>query len=105
MATQHFPFDLTKSHAQQLKSCMVQLENGNQLLNSLVDTLSVMLDGNDGTQAAHFNYIVSKFGFGTVDVITANETAKAAFEELTALRLALTPIQAALLQAIAKFRQ
>ena len=75
------------------------LDTGNDVLN----VMQQMLDG-DGSQAAHFTYFVSKFGFAD----TAG--AKAAWDELNSMMAKLntdgsvSSVNAAVKQIIAKLR-
>ncbi len=72
-------------------------------LNDLLATMTLMIDG-DGSDAAHFSYMQSKFGFAD------NATAKAGYEELASALAKLNTdgsvsnVNAAILQLLNKFR-
>lgn len=105
MAITHFPTDLSKINAQQLRSVLNALEAGNKGINDHVLTMSNMIIGTIPTSnPADYAYMVTRYGFLAADTITANQTALAAFNELNSVKTALNSAQAALIQAFNRFR-
>lgn len=103
MAISHVQFDDQTQHGRILRRALSQLEDGLDLLNKIRDTMTMMVDG-DGSQAAMFTEVVTRFGF-------ANTTnAKAAWDELNSLLFKfntdadVTFVHAATVQALSKFR-
>jgi hypothetical protein len=75
MAVTHYQFNPSTQSGGRLRNVLNQTENGRL---GLIKELGVMtgdLDG-DGSDAAHFTNVVTRYGFGS------NEYAKAAWEEL-----------------------
>lgn len=103
MAVQHIQFNDQLPHGRMLRRALDQLEEAIAKLEDLISTVTLMIDG-DGSQASHFTYVTSKFGFAD------NATAKAAWDELNSLMFKLTTnssitdMYAALNQAFNKFR-
>lgn len=103
MAVSHITYNQGTQHGALLKTALAQLESGLDRGNEILATMARMIDG-DGSQAAHFAYMQAKFGF------TDDAGAKAAYEELASLLSKLntngsvTDVNAALMQAFAKFR-
>jgi hypothetical protein len=102
MATTHINFNDQINHGRDLRRCLQQMEESHQGLNDLLLVMAQMLDG-DGSQAAHFTYITSKFGFDS------DAKAKAAYEELNSLAskfntdASVSSVRAAMAQAFARF--
>ena len=103
MAVAHIAFDDQTNHGRILRRSLQHLEDGLEELEDLIATIATMIDG-DGSQAAHFTYVTTKFGF------SSDANAKAAWDELNSLKFKLTTnasvtdMNAALLQAFNKFR-
>ncbi len=103
MAVSHITYNQGTQHGALLKTALSQLEAGLQRANELKATLALMIDG-DGSNATHFAYMQEKLGFAD------NAAAKSAWEELNSLLFKLntngsvTDVNAALMQAFAKFR-
>ena len=103
MAVQHIAFNDQLPHGRMLRRSLQQMEEGMEGLRSSLATLATMIDG-DGTVADHFAYTLGKFGFSDV------ATAKAAYDELLALRAKLstnaqvTQVGSALTNAFNRFR-
>lgn len=103
MAVGHIAFDFHTPHGYLLKKAMDDFDSGLDALNDLFLTMGQMKNG-DGSQASHFDYAVTKFGF------TDNITAKAAYDELNSVLAKLntdasvSSVNAATQQLIAKFR-
>lgn len=103
MAVAHIAFNDQTQHGRLLRQFLNGLETSLDTGNDVLDVMAKMLDGN-GSDASHFAYFVSKFGFAT----TAD--AKAAFDELNSIMFKLntdasvTSVNAAMKQVIAKLR-
>jgi hypothetical protein len=103
MASTNLHFDDQSHHGRLLRSALHMLEGGHEALNDAVASMNHMKDG-DGSQAAHFAEVTSRFGFVT------DAKAKAGYDELNSVLFKLntdssvTDMNAALLQAFAKFR-
>lgn len=103
MASTNIHFDDQKHHGRLLRSALHMLEGGLDALNDAFASMTHMKDG-DGSQAAHFTELTSRFGF------TTDAKAKDAYDELNSLQAKLntnasvTDVNAALLQAFSKFR-
>lgn len=103
MAVSHITYNHSTPHGSQLANHLLQLEGGLEGLNDDLATMARMIDG-DGSQASHFTYMTGKYGF------ESDAVAKAAYEELQSAAAKLntnssvTDVNAALLQAFAKFR-
>lgn len=102
MAVSHISYTKGSPHGHLLAKALDDLRNGVNGLNLIFQTMNHMKDG-DGSQAAHFTYASSMFGFPSDDV------AKAAYDELNSLQAKLntnssvTDLNAAMLQAFHKF--
>ena len=103
MAVSHIAFDDQAKHGRLLRRALQQIEEGKDNLDDTIAAMALMIDG-DGSQAAHFTYMTTKFGFAS------DAASKAAWEELNSLKFKLstndsvTDVAAALAQAFAKFR-
>jgi hypothetical protein len=103
MSVPHIAFNDTTHYGQYLRNALVGLEVNLDRLNEIKDTMALMIDG-DGSQAAHFTYMTSKFGF------TDDATAKAGWDELNSCLFKLntntsvSDVNAALLQLFNKLR-
>lgn len=103
MSVAHLAFNDQTNHGRILRRALQQQEDGLDGLNDVISTLQLMIDG-DGSQAAHFAYATTKFGFSD------DATAKAAWEELNSLAFKLntnnsvSDVNAALKQVFNKFR-
>lgn len=103
MAVSHISYSASTQHGALLHSALGGLEAKFDDLNDIHATMALMIDG-DGSDASHFAYMATKFGFAD------NATAKAAYEELSSLLFKLntnssvSDVNAALLQAFNKFR-
>lgn len=103
MAVGHISYNTGTQHGAMLRNGLTLLEDGLDRLNDLKATMQLMIDG-DGSDALHFAYMQEKFGFAD------NASAKAAWDELNSLLAKLntdaqvSSVNAALLQAFAKFR-
>lgn len=103
MAVSHIAYSAGTQHGALLHSALGGLEAKFDDLNDIHASMALMIDG-DGSQAAHFAYMTTKFGF------SSDAVAKAAYEELSSLLFKLntnasvTDVNAALLQAFNKFR-
>lgn len=103
MAVSHLSFNDQLTHGRLLRASLNKLEEGLEELNDTLATMTLMIDG-DGSQAAHFTYATTKFGF------SSDANTKAAYDELNSLAAKLTTdasvsnVNAALLQAFNKFR-
>ena len=103
MAFTHVYFNDQIHHGRLLRRALQQLEEGLESLNDIFSALNHMKDG-DGSQAAHFARATTLLGFPD------DATTKAAYDELNSLQAKLntnasvTDVNAALLQAFAKFR-
>lgn len=102
MAVGHISFTNTQLGGQ-LQQALHEFNSGLDALNELFATMTQMKDG-DGSQASHFTYAVSKFGFPDTTA------AKAAYDELGSVLAKLNTdasvsnVHAAIGQLIAKFR-
>ena len=103
MAFTKINFNASLPHGALLRSALNNFESGRNGLNAVIACTQLMIDG-DGSQAAHFTEVMSRYGF------TDTATAKAAWEELNSLAAKLntdaqvTSVLAAINQALAKFR-
>lgn len=103
MALDHILFNDGLPHGRILRNALTQLENGLDSLDDCIKAIQHMIDG-DGTSATHFTYVQQRFSFADTTA------AKAAWDELNSLYAKLTTnvsvadVNAALLQAFAKFR-
>lgn len=103
MAISYLHFDDQKQHGRMLRRGLQMLEESRDLLVDTLATMTRMVDG-DGSDAAHFAEVVTRFGF------TSNANAKAAWDELNSVLAKITTdgsvsnTHAALEQAFAKFR-
>lgn len=101
MPVGHITFDAFTPHGKLLRDNITKLQDSIDKLNDLRESMIQMIDG-DGSQAAHFDYFIGKFGFLT------NEDAKACFEELASMLFKLNTdaqvsnVQAALNQFFAR---
>lgn len=109
MAITHLPTDGTKGYGSRMRSAVNAIDDGLRQLNDLIETMGLMING-DGSQAVHFDYIVTQFGFTAANGIAANEVAKAAWQELLSLQgklnvdSAVSNVHAAIRQAAARLR-
>lgn len=103
MAFTHVNFNDALRHGSMLRQALNNLEHGLDQLNDAFAAMIQMKDG-DGSQAAHFTEVQVKFGF------ESTAKAKEGYDELNSLQAKLnantsvTDLNAALLQAFAKFR-
>ena len=103
MAFTKIHFNTALPHGQLLRSALANLENGHDGINDIIAAAQLMIDG-DGSQAAHFEEVMTRFGFPSTAV------AKAAWEELLSVQSKLNTngsvsnTLAAINQAFAKFR-
>lgn len=103
MAVGHYEYDDQTVGGRLVRKLMNGVETVLDTGDDLLKTGAQMIDG-DGSDAAHFTYFAEHFGFET------NAIAKAAWEELNSLLskfrvdTAVTSVNAAMLQAVAKFR-
>ena len=103
MAVSHITFNDQLQHGRLLRRGLTQFEEGLETLNDLKAFLDQAKDG-DGSDAAHFTYATLKMG------TTSDAQTKALYDELASLLFKLntnssvTDVNAALLQAFAKFR-
>lgn len=103
MAIGHIKFDRATAFGALLSRGLDDLENAIDRLNDVFDVMTQMKDG-DGSQATHFDYAVSKFGFAT------NVDAKATYDELNSVlsklnvNTSVTNVNAAVKQILAKLR-
>jgi len=103
MAVSHIYFNEQSQYGRLIRRALNLIEDGLDNLNDTIGVITVMIDG-DGSQADHFTYATTKFGFGS------DADTKAAYEELQSLAFKLntnasiTDMNAALLQAFNKFR-
>ena len=102
MAATNFFIDTSKQHGSKLKSALNQLETGFDSLNDILANIPHMIDG-DGSSSTHFVEVTNRYGFPD------DATSKAAYEEIQSVMSKLntdasvTSVNAALLQAFAKF--
>lgn len=76
MAITHIKFDANTNHGRLLRRSLQQIEEAHEEVPKLLETMSLMIDG-DGSQESHFsNYILEAFGFGSA------ADAKACYDEL-----------------------
>ncbi len=103
MAITHIHFNDGLPHGRLLRSALSSLERGHDDLNAIIASIQTMIDG-DGTDAAHFDEVVTRFAFPSTAV------AKAAWGELNSLRFKLntnesvSDVLAAIQQAMSRFR-
>ena len=103
MAITKIHFNVGLPHGQLLRSALSSLENGHDGLNDVIAATQLMIDG-DGSQAAHFEEVMSRFGFPSTAV------AKSAWDELLSVQSkintngSVSNTLAAINQAFAKFR-
>lgn len=88
MAFNHISFSQSTVHGARLRSLLIMLEQGDDLMADVRDVMIQMRDG-DGSQNVHYAEVTKRFGFGDYDVTTGgaptdaqNAKAKAAFDEL-----------------------
>jgi hypothetical protein len=99
----HYQFNDQTQHGRILRRVMNGAESFLDEGADLLACIPQMIDG-DGSDAAHFTYVTSKFGFPD------NATAKAAWEEFQSVMGKITGdgsvtfVNAAIRQALAKFR-
>lgn len=103
MAFTHINFDSTGRHAALLRNWLTSidaiLDSGAKLM-SLIPT---MIDGN-GSDAAHFTEVASRFGFGsTADAKAAWEEIQSAYSKVSGDG-SVSSVNAALKQVAAKLR-
>jgi hypothetical protein len=102
MAVSHIAFNDQISHGRDLRRCLQQMEESHVGLNDVLLVMAQMIDG-DGSQAAHFTYVTTKFGFDS------DAKSKAAWDELQSLAskfntdASVSSVKAALAQAFARF--
>lgn len=102
MAVGHISYNDQLPHGRDLRRCLQLLQEGHDRLPDLLAAMAQMVDG-DGSNAAHFTYVTSKFGFAS------DAKAKEAWDELNSLQSkfsgdgSVTFVNAALNQAFAKF--
>jgi hypothetical protein len=106
MATSHITFNDQLSHGRDVARALQQLQEGRQGLIDVVAVLQLMIDG-DSSDASQFTQMATNLGMVT-NGTPENATAKAAWEELVALKAKVTDdtqtsVSAAMLQAFAKF--
>lgn len=103
MAVTHISYNSSTQHGTLLHAALKGLEDGLDLLNDTLSSMSRMIDG-DGSQDAHYAYMRDKFGFPTEAEAHAafNELNSAAFKLNT--NASVTDMNAALLQVFSKFR-
>lgn len=75
MAFNHIHFNDQAGYGRQLRQMLQMSEESDDLMKDMRDVMINMRDG-DGSDAAHYAEVTSRFGF------TSNEKAKAAFDEL-----------------------
>lgn len=103
MAVQHIGYTTSSPKGDKLRVMLLHGEDFIDQLNDLVGSMQLMIDG-DGSQAAHFAYMTTEFGFDSDTV------AKAAWEELLSVQgklntdASVSNVKAALIQAFNKFR-
>jgi len=103
MAITNVFIDETKPHARLLRRGLANMEEGFEILNDVLANVPHMIDG-DGSDAAHFTEVTSRYGF------TSNDVAKSAWDELNSAMSKLntngsvSSVNAALLQLFNKFR-
>lgn len=103
MAFNHISFDPNTQYGRMLKDFLRMAEASDDLFTDLRDVMIQMRDG-DGSLAAHYTNVTSKFGF------TDDAKAKAAFDELdsayskTSGNGSVTNVRAARDQMFAKLR-
>lgn len=104
MAVTYVYFDDQKPHGRLLRRALNHTEEGVEGLVDIFATMARMLDG-DGSDAAHFNEVVTRFGFAS------NAAAKSAYDELNSLvtgkldsDASTSNVKSAIAQALAIFR-
>ncbi len=103
MAFTHIYFNDQTQFGRQLRRCLNQMEESDDLLTDLRDLIIQMRDG-DGSQAIHYAEVTARFGF------VSDAKAKAAFDELdscyskTSGNASVTNVRAARDQFFAKLR-
>lgn len=103
MALTHINFNPSTSHGSMLRHALTRLEESFVDLNELHATMSLMIDG-DGTDAAHFTYMATRFGFDD------GAGAKSAYDELSSVLFKLntdssvSDVNAAIKQVFNKLR-
>jgi hypothetical protein len=108
MPLDHIDFDRTTRHGSLLQSALNQLQNGRETLNDILAGMGHMIDS-DGSQDAHYSTMAAKFGFPSLQA-PSGAVARAAWNELNSMASKINTdasvsfVQAALLQAFAKFR-
>ena len=75
MAFAHIHFNDQTQYGRQLRRVLNMMEESDDLLNDVRDVMIQMRDG-DGSSAAHYAEVTTRFGFAS------DEKAKAAFDEL-----------------------
>jgi hypothetical protein len=83
MAVQHITFNDQTNHGRMIRRALQQLQDGRQGLIEIIGVMQLMIDG-DSSDPSQFTYMTTKCGFPD------NATAKAAWEELNALKFKLT---------------
>lgn len=86
MAISHIQFDGKNAstgvtHGVMLRQALSQLDEGRANLVKVRDVMTLMIDG-DGSNATQFDEVVTRFGFSAAVGLTANQQAKAAWDEL-----------------------
>jgi hypothetical protein len=103
MAMLHIQFNDQLQHGRYLRRGLQMMEEGRETLIKAKDVMATMMNG-DGTLAAHFTEVTSRFGF------TDDTTSKAAWDELNSALskfttdAQVTSVQSALLQLFSKLR-
>lgn len=78
----YISYNQSLPHGSQYLSAITQLVNGMNGLHNVLTTMAAMLTG-DGSDASHFAVIAEQFGIPAVGSNTANQQAKALFEEMS----------------------
>ena len=88
MAFAHIHFNQSTQHGRKLRQMLDLMEQGDDLMSDVRDTMVQMRDG-DGSQDAHYAEVAKRYGFGDYDVSVggapsafALSKARSAFEEL-----------------------
>ena len=102
MAVNHISFNDALPEGRALRSMLRDMEQSHIDLPTIIRRMAQMIDG-DGSQDAHYTYMTTQFGFAS------DAKAHEAFNELNSLQskfntdASVTFVNAAMLQAFAKF--
>ncbi len=88
MSVTHLGYDENTEYGRKLSRFISLLQEALNSGNSILGIMNRMKDG-DGSQAVHFDYLVSRFGFEGVDTAAKQTVAKATFDELNSLMFKL----------------